>query len=118
MDTDAEKPYPTPEQKYSAVQTVICTLMAFQPRDPLEAMMAGQCVVYDHLMRDGARDILRGQTDDTKNKGRRSILATGKVFLETMRELTRMQARPENTLTFARQLLPAVMDTQQTEAEP
>jgi hypothetical protein len=104
VNTVADKPGLSPERKAVARQTVICTLMAFQPRDPVETMIAGQCIVYDHLLRDGARDMLRGQSDEVKIKSRIGILSTGKVFLQTLTMLTRMQGRPEADLAFARQL--------------
>lgn len=110
IHTVADKPGLSPERKAAARQTVICTLMAFQPRDPVETMIAGQCIVYDHLLRDGARDVLRGQSDEVKIKSRIGILSTGKVFLQTLTMLTRMQGRPEADLAFARQL--------ETPAEP
>jgi hypothetical protein len=98
----ADKPFPTPERKAAAQQTVVCTVMAYQPRDPIEMMMAGQCVVYDHLLLDGARDMLRGQMDEHKIRTRPGVLASGKMFLQTMAMLTRIQARPEAELAFAR----------------
>jgi hypothetical protein len=104
VNTVADKPGLSPERKAVARQTAICTLMAFQPRDPVETMIAGQCIVYDHLLRDGARDMLRGQSDEVKIKARIGILSTGKVFLQTLTMLTRMQGRPEADLAFARQL--------------
>jgi hypothetical protein len=78
--------------------------MAYNPRDPVETMMAGHCIVYDHMLRDGARDMLRGQADEIKIKARPGILATGKMFLSTMQMLARMQLRPDAQLAFARPL--------------
>jgi hypothetical protein len=41
VDTVASKPGLSPERQASAVQTVVCSVMAFIPRDPVETMMAG-----------------------------------------------------------------------------
>ncbi len=109
LDTVADKPGLTPERKAAAQQTVVCSVMAYNPRDPIETMMAGQCIVYDHMLRDGARDMLRGQAELIKIKARPGILSIGKMFLATMDTLCRMQGRPENQLVFARQL-PAVAE--------
>lgn len=104
IETVADKPGLSPERRASATQTVVCSVMAFNPRDPVEAMMAGQCVVYDHMLRDGAREMLRGQAELITIQARPGILACGKIFLGTVALLLRMQRRPEVQLAFARQL--------------
>ena len=76
--------------------------MAFNPRDPVETMMAGQCVIYDHLLHDGARDMLGGKAELEMIKARPGVLACGKMFLATVTMITRMQRRPELALAFAR----------------
>src|SRR5580658_995871 len=101
MET-VDKPHLSPERKSAAQQTLVCTIMAFNPRDPLETTIAGQCLVYDHIMRDGAHDLLRGQHEEIKIKNRASILGTGKLFLQTMTALNRMQGRAAKSLAFAK----------------
>jgi hypothetical protein len=102
IDTVGTRPGLTPERRDAAQQTIVCSVMAYNPRDPIETMMAGQCVVYDHMLRDGAHDMLRGQAEELKIKARPGILATGKMFLSTLQMLCRMQGRPEQQLAFAR----------------
>jgi hypothetical protein len=104
LDTVANRPDLSPQRQVSLKQTTVCTVMAYNPRDPIETMMAGQCVVYDHLMRDGARDLLRGQAEPNKLKARPGVLSAGKTFLAAMSMLLRMQDRPEHSLAFARPL--------------
>ena len=70
IDTVADKPGLTPERRAAAQQTVVCSVMAYNPRDPVETMMAGHCIIYDHMLRDGARDMLRGQAEELKIKAR------------------------------------------------
>jgi hypothetical protein len=102
IDTVADKPGLMPERRGAAQQTVVCSVMAYNPRDPVETIMAGHCIVYDHMLRDGARDMLRGQAEEIKIKARPGILATGKMFLSTMQMLRRTQGRAEEELAFAR----------------
>ena len=64
--------------------------------------MGGQCIVYDHLLRDGARDMLRGKVELETTKARPGIFACGKIFLATVSMLTRMQRRAEAGLAFGR----------------
>ena len=104
LDTVADRPDLSPGRQNSLKQTTVCTVMAFNPRDPLEAMLASQCVVYDHLMHDGARDLLRGQAEPIKLKARPGILSAGKTFLAAMGMMLRMQQRAEKSLAFARPL--------------
>jgi hypothetical protein len=102
VDTVADRPDLTPERRAAAQQTVVCSVMSFNPRDAVETMLAGQCVVYDALMRDGARDMLRGQSELMKIKARPSILGSGKMFLAAMEMVVRMQGRAPDELAFAR----------------
>ena len=57
LDAVADKPGQSPERKAAAQQTVVCSVMSYNPRDPIEVMLAGQCIVYDAMLRDGARNI-------------------------------------------------------------
>src|ERR1700692_1106351 len=75
-------PPPTPPAgRPPRQQTTASTMMSFLPRDPVETMLAGQCVIFDHLLRDGAHDTLRGQQQDIKLRARPQILVAGKSFL-------------------------------------
>jgi hypothetical protein len=73
--------------------------MGFQPRDPVEIMLAGHCVIFDHLLRDGARDLLRGQTEAMKLRACRVIHASGKMFLTAFSSLQRMQLRDADKIS-------------------
>jgi hypothetical protein len=123
LDTVADRPDLSPGRQNSLKQTTVCTVMAFNPRDPLEAMLASQCVVYDHLMHDGARDLLRGQAEPVKLKARPGILSAGKMVLAAMGMMLRMQQRAEKSLAFARPLpeaeeKPASADAMHPAASP
>src|ERR1700733_7682288 len=101
IDTVGDKPGLSPERQSAAQQTLVCTIMAFNPRDPLETSIAGQCLIYDHIMRDGARDLLRGQQEEIKIRNRAGVLGAGKLFLQTMAALDRIQSRNAKSLAFA-----------------
>ncbi len=104
LDTVTVKPPRSPERGAAAKQAAVCSVMAFNPRDPVEAMLAGQCVVYDHLLHDGAKDLLEGMTQELVIRARPGVLAAGKMFLGTLGMLVRMQRRPEAQLAFGRPL--------------
>ncbi len=102
IDTIGDQPGLSLERKNVVRQTIACSVMAFNPRDPVETMMAGQCVVYDHMLRHGARDLLSGQGEQITIQARPGILACGKTFLATVTLLLRMQRREVAQLAFSR----------------
>jgi hypothetical protein len=104
LDTVSDRQDLSEKRKDSLRQTAVCTVMAYNPRDPLEVMVASQSVVYDQIVHDGARDLLRGQAELIKLRARPSILAAGKTFLAAMEMVLKLQHRPEHTLAFARPL--------------
>jgi len=104
VDTVGDRSGLSPERKAAAKNTAVCSVMAFNPRDPVETMLAGQCVVYDHMLHDGAKDMLRGQAEQLMIQARPGVLAAGKMFLGALGMLLRMQRRPEAQLAFARPL--------------
>jgi hypothetical protein len=93
IETVADRPGDSPARRLTRQQTTASTIMSFLPRDPVETMLAGQCVIFDHLLRDGAHDTLRGQQQEIKLRARPQILATGKMFLAHLDRLAQMRTR-------------------------
>ena len=103
VETVAERTGDTEAQRFARTQTVVFSIMAFLPRDAMETMLAGQCVVFDHVLRDGARDLLRGQAELIKLRARPQLNATGNMILKTLSHLDRLKSRPgEQALPTAR----------------
>jgi hypothetical protein len=90
----AERPGETDSQRFARHQTAVFSAMAFMPRDAVETMLANQCVIFDHLLRDGTRDLLRGQSDRDKIRIRPQLVAIGKSFLNHLEQLRLSQLRP------------------------
>jgi hypothetical protein len=101
IETISDKPGITPERRASIMQTAVCSIMAFNPRDPVETMLAGHCVVYDSMLRDAVRELSQGQGGQATIKARTGVLACGKAFLAAVGMLLRMQCRPAAELAFA-----------------
>src|ERR1019366_8805536 len=80
-----------------------------------EAMLAGQCVIFDHLLRDGARESLRGQPEQIRLRATPQIHASGKMFLAHLTAFKDMRGRQEETLAFQ---LPKRDARQTSEAAP
>jgi hypothetical protein len=94
LEAVAERGGESEAQRFARHQTTVFSVMAFLPRDAVETMLAGQCVIFDHLLRDGARDLLRGQAEQIKLRARPQIVATGNAFLRHLTQITRLQTRP------------------------
>jgi hypothetical protein len=92
-DAIADRPGETEAQRYARHQTAIFSAMAFLPRDAMETMLAGQCVMFDHLTRDAARDLLRNEAEPVKRRIRTQVTGLGRLFLKLMAELRRLQSR-------------------------
>src|SRR5690349_20825013 len=90
LDTVADKPYPTVQRRNAARQAAAQTMVAYNPRDPVETSMAGHCVVYDNVLRDVARGLLRGQAEEEKAKAVPALLNCGRMFVATLKMLHRM----------------------------
>jgi hypothetical protein len=94
-DAVADRPGETEAQRFARHQTAIFSTMAFLPRDALETMVAGQCVMFDHLLRDAVRDLLRNDADPSKRRIRSQVTALGRLFLKNLDQFRQLRARPE-----------------------
>jgi hypothetical protein len=100
LETVAERPGESDAKQSIRRQTAVYAVMSFMPRDPAEAMLAGQCVIFDHLLRDGARESLRGQPEQIRLRATPQIHASGKMFLAHLTAFKDMRGRQEKTLAF------------------
>src|SRR5258708_3797037 len=92
-DAVADRPGETEAQRFARHQTVIFSVMAFLPRDAMETILAGQCVLLDHLLRDATSDLLRSEAAPGKLRVRSQITALGRLFLKHLEQLRLLQAR-------------------------
>ena len=99
IEAVAERPGDSEAKRYSRHQTTVYSMMSFMPRDPLETMLAGHCVIFDNLLRDGARDTLRGQPDLIKLRARPQLLASGKMFLADLDKFEHLRTRQHDKLS-------------------
>jgi hypothetical protein len=93
IETVADRPGDSPARRVARHQMTAWSILSFLPRDPVETMLAGQCVIFDHLLRDGVRDTLRGQHQDIKLRTRPQHVASAKMFLANLDKFEHMQTR-------------------------
>jgi len=92
----------------AARRDVTDAVMGFEPAGTLQTMIAGQCVIFDRLLRGAARNVLRADMGATASRARRDVMASGKSFQASLDRLRRMQGRPvDRTIAQPRVLKPA-----------
>jgi hypothetical protein len=84
----------TKSQQILRSQAAARMIMSFLPRDAIEAMLAGHCVMFHELITDSIRETLRGELDSTRRATRSTIVAMDKAFGNNLTRLERYQARP------------------------
>jgi hypothetical protein len=84
----------TSQHQFTRTQAAAHMIMGFLPRDAIEAVLAGHCVMFHEVMTDSIRDTLRGEMDSYRRATRNNIVALDKCFGNNLERLERYQARP------------------------
>jgi hypothetical protein len=95
----SERKAETPEQKFARCQAAVHLVMGFLPRDAVEVMLAGHCVMLHEVMTADVHTSLSGET-------RRPVVALNKAFNETLDRLERYRQRPAEATRNAPELPP------------
>jgi hypothetical protein len=82
------------EQQFARSQAAVHMILGFLPRDVIEAMLAGHCVMLHEVMTAKARTSLRGDTDPSRRGPRSNIVGLNKAFNDNLDRLERYQQRP------------------------
>src|ERR1700676_1583763 len=88
-----ERPNENKHQQFTRTQASTHLILAQQPRDTLEAMLAGQMVMLHALMTDSIHDTLQGQVDGVRRGTRSNIVAINKAFFVNLDRLEVYQTR-------------------------
>src|SRR5450755_1789227 len=70
----------TKQQQFARSSAAVYTIMGLLPRDAIEAMLAGHCVMFHELITDSVHDTLRGELDTHRRATRSTIVAMDKAF--------------------------------------
>lgn len=84
----------TKSQQFMRFEAASHMIMGFLPRDVIEAMLAGHCVMFHELINDSVRDTLRGEVDTMRRATRSSIVAMDKAFASNLAQFERYRRRP------------------------
>jgi hypothetical protein len=81
------------ERHFARTQAATHTILAFSPRDSIELMIAGHCVMFHEMIVDSVGDTLRGEADPAHRAARGTIAAMDKAFGNNLERLERYQRR-------------------------
>ena len=82
------------EAKAGQFRTLI---LSFQPRDVVEAELAGQAVLFHEVLADSARDVLRGMDDTLKLRAISGLISMGRIVQGNIDRLAKRGNRPYRT---------------------
>lgn len=87
VDTIANRPRYSPEEQIVRAEAARCQIEAFNPRDGVEVMLAGQIVVMQAMMLEAASDAARAATPEAARKHRQQVIAMGRAQMTAMKEI-------------------------------
>ena len=67
--------------------------MGLMPRDVLQMMLAGQAAMFNALIADAGRDVLRGMADTLKLRAQANVTGMGRVLSKHLDTLIRLRGR-------------------------
>jgi hypothetical protein len=82
--------------------------MAMKPRDPLEMMLAGQCIIFDHLLNTAVLDLSPDRPEPARTKARPGIVAAARMFHNSLNALRRAQSGTAEKTSRPREVIQAV----------
>jgi hypothetical protein len=81
------------ERRRLRAEAAALTIGAFAPRDVIEVMIAGHCVLFHELIVDAVPDALRGETEVTRRTAQRGLVAMDRAFGNNLTRLERYRKR-------------------------
>ena len=88
-----QRPGESAQQRAKRLQVATGTVMAFSPRDLIETVLAGRCVMFHELVVDSIHHTLRGELDTTRRATRATIVAMDKAFGNNLARFERYRTR-------------------------
>jgi hypothetical protein len=85
----SERDGETRQQQQERHQATVRAVLAFRPRDAIEAMLASRCVMFHELSLDSARRTLKGEEDSTHRSTRGNLVALDRAFGANLTRLLR-----------------------------
>ena len=93
IDAIANRPGETEARRQDRAQGALCLIEAFEPRDGVEVMLAGQAVMFQSLIMDTIHDSHHAVTGQETFRHRQAAVAMSRVQLSWFKELRLHDAR-------------------------
>jgi hypothetical protein len=93
-------------------------IMGFLPRDVIEVLFAGHCVMLHEVMTANVHDTLRGETGQVRRGSRSNLVALNKAFNDNLERLERYRLRPAEGTRDSPEVPPAEAPTPPDNVEP
>jgi hypothetical protein len=90
----AERPGESQQQQGTRIQAATYMVVGLQPRDVIEAMLAGHCMMFHELLVDSMRNTMRGEADQVRRATRANIVTMNQAFDNCLSRLEYFQTRP------------------------
>jgi hypothetical protein len=100
----------TSEQQFLRSQAATFMVMAFMPRDVVEAMIAGHIVMLHEMMVHDVQATLRGSEDKGRRVTRAGIVAMDRAFGDSLARLDKYRSRPSEGQRETRDAAPERTD--------
>jgi hypothetical protein len=88
-----ERPGEGKQAQFVRARVAAAMIVDFLPRDAVQVMLAGHCVMFHEVMTDSILDTLRGQLDTMRTGTRSNIVALNRAFHMNLDRLDRYQTR-------------------------
>jgi len=92
-DALAGRPGESQARQDERARTAAGTILQFRPRDAVEAMISGHCVIFHELIVDGVQDMSRVEDPTARRATRSAIVAMDRAFGANLTRLERYRAR-------------------------
>jgi hypothetical protein len=112
----AEHPGDSPARRVFRQQVVADTMMSLEPQTPMETILAGHCLVFDHLILESAHQLLNCQEERIRLRIRPQVCASARMFLAELATFERWHARSMDRLTAEQKIETRVVQPAQRAA--
>ncbi len=88
----SERDGESPRQQFARAKAAADMILEFRPRNAIEAMLAGHCVMFHELIANDEHSTMRGEAEATRRGTRRAIVTMDRAFGGNLTRLERYQA--------------------------
>ena len=93
----AERRDETTAVRVARTNAAVHMILGFMPRDVIETVLAGHCVMFHEMIVDGVRGMFLSETAATRRSERGGIVAMDKCFINNLDRLRRSQLQPDRS---------------------